>query len=169
MIKRLNEEIKNIQRKDAIKPSYLRVLFFYPSIHIRIIYKIARGFKQIKLPAISYLLLGIGRITTGIEINLGAKLGKRLFIDHGMGVVIGETTIIGDDVVIYQGVTLGGTGKEKKQRHPIIGNNVMIGAGAKILGAITIGDNVQIGANAVVTKSFENNVVVGGVPAKVIK
>lgn len=169
MFKRLNEEIRNIQRRDALKPAYLRVLFLYPSIQIRVLYKIATVLQKMHLTAISHLLLAFGRMITGIEINLGAKLGKRLFIDHGMGVVIGATSVIGDDVVMYQGVTLGGNKDIPGRRHPIIGNNVTIGAGAKVLGAITIGDNVQVGANAVVTKDTPSDTVVAGIPAKIIK
>ena len=111
----------------------------------------------------------LSRFFTGIEIHPGAKIGKGLFIDHGMGVVIGETSEIGDNVTIYHGVTLGGTGKEKGKRHPTVGNNVVIGAGAKVLGAITIGDNVKIGANSVVLKDVIINSTAVGIPAKVLK
>ncbi len=169
MFFRLNEEIRNIQNTNAMKNAYITILLFYPSIQIRIIYKISCFFKKIHLSFIAYFLMMIGKVLTGIEINLGAKLGKRVFIDHGSGTVIGQTSIIGNDVLIYHGVTLGATKSISGRRHPKIGNNVTIGAGAKVLGAINIGDNVIIGANAVVTKDVPNNTVVGGIPAKVIR
>lgn len=114
-------------------------------------------------------VLQFGRFVTGIEINNGAKLGRRVFFDHGMGVVIGSTAEIGNDVVIYHGVTLGATDYHPHRRHPKIGNNVTVGTGAKLLGNITIGDNVQIGAGSVVTKSFGDDCIIAGVPAKIIK
>ncbi len=120
---------------------------------------------MIHLHFLARLVLQIGRMITGIEINLGAEIGKRVFIDHGMGVVIGATAIIGDDVVIYHGVTLGATGSQDGRRHPKVGNNVLIGAGAKLLGPITVGNNVSIGANAVVTKDIPDNSIAVGVPA----
>jgi serine O-acetyltransferase len=122
-----------------------------------------------KLYGLARLISQISRFFTGIEIHPGAVIGKRFFIDHGMGVVIGETCEIGDDVVIYQGVTLGGTGKEKGKRHPTIGNNVVIGAGAKVLGSFTVGDNSRIGANAVVLKEVPPNSTVVGNPGRIVK
>lgn len=135
-----------------------------------IFYRIAHFFYIIKCFFIARLISQLGRSFTGIEIHPGAHIGKRLFIDHGMGIVIGETAEIGDDCTIYHQVTLGGTGKDKFKRHPTIGNNVMIGAGAKLLGPIRIGNNVKIGAGAVVLKSTEDDVTVVGVPGdRVIK
>ena len=135
-----------------------------------IFYKIAHFLYNIKLFFIARLISQLGRFFTGIEIHPGAKIGKRLFIDHGMGIVIGETAEIGDDCTIYHQVTLGGTGKDKYKRHPTVGNNVMIGAGAKVLGPINIGNNVKIGAGAVVLKSVEDDVTVVGVPCdRIIK
>jgi serine O-acetyltransferase len=133
-------------------------------------YRIANFLHRIKIPVISRFIMFIGKIITNIEIHPGAKIGKRFFIDHGSGVVIGETAIVGDDCTLYQGVTLGGTGKEKgKKRHPTIGNNVTIGAGAKVLGPITIGSNVKIGANAVVTGDVPDNCTVVGVPGRLAR
>ena len=122
-----------------------------------------------KLFFLARLVSQIARFLTGIEIHPGAKIGRRLFIDHGMGIVIGETASIGNDCTIYHGVTLGGTGKDKYKRHPDLGDNVMVGCGAKILGPIKIGNNVKIGANAVVTKNVEDNVTVVGIPGKNVK
>lgn len=135
-----------------------------------IFYRIAHFLYNIKLFFIARLISQLGRFFTGIEIHPGAKIGKRLFIDHGMGIVIGETAEIGDDCIIYHQVTLGGTGKDKYKRRPTVGNNVMIGAGAKVLGPINIGNNVKIGAGAVVLKSVEDDVTVVGVPCdRIIK
>ena len=124
---------------------------------------------NINLKFIARLISQVARFLTGIEIHPGAKIGKRLFIDHGMGIVIGETTTIGNNCTIYHGVTLGGTGKDKFKRHPDLGNNVIIGCGAKVLGPIKIGNNVKIGANAVVLKSIQDNLTVVGIPGKIIK
>ena len=121
------------------------------------------------LKFIARLISQLGRFLTGIEIHPGAQIGKRLFIDHGMGIVIGETAQVGDYCTIYHGSTLGGTGKDKNKRHPTIGNNVLVGAGAKVLGPITIGDNVKIGAGAVVLKNTESNVTIVGVPGRIVK
>ena len=135
-----------------------------------IFYRISHFFYRIKLFFLARLISQFGRALTGIEIHPGATIGKRLFIDHGMGIVIGETAEIGDDCTIYHQVTLGGTGKDKNKRHPSIGNNVIVGAGAKVLGPILIGNNVKIGAGAIVLKNVEDNVTVVGVPGdRVIK
>ena len=128
-------------------------MFCYPGLHALIFHRVAHKLLHWKIPFIPRVISNISRFLTGIEIHPGATIGKRFFIDHGMGVVIGETTIIGDDVLIYQGVTLGGTGKEHGKRHPTINNNVTIGAGAKVLGNITIGENSQIGAQSVVVNN----------------
>ncbi len=165
MFKRINEEVRHIQKMDAVRPNYITALLLYPSMQIKFFYCIACFFHKIKLNFIGSLFLLIGRMITGIEINLGAKIGKRVFIDHGMGVVIGQTAIIGDDVLIYHGVTLGANKVVEGRRHPKIGNNVVIGAGAKVLGPVTIGNNVIIGANAVVTKDVPDNTIATGIPA----
>ena len=141
---------KSIKERDPAAKNWFYILLFYPGVKAIIYYRIARFFYKIKLKFISHLIMYHVRVRFSIDIHPGCKIGKRLFIDHGTGVVIGETSIIGDDCTIYQGVSLGGTGKERGKRHPTLGNNVMVGAGAKILGNITIGDNAKIGANTVV-------------------
>lgn len=162
-------EIRVAQKKDPAAKSFLEVLLLYQGLQAQVNYRVARFFYKLHLFFLARLISQLGRFFTGIEIHPGAKIGKRLFIDHGMGVVIGETSIIGDDVLLYQGVTLGGTGIEKGKRHPTIGNNVVIGTGAKILGNITIGDNSYIGANAVVIKDVPHNSTVVGVPGRITK
>ena len=158
--KSLYEDAKNIKSKDPATKSILEVIILYPGFHILIFYRIAHFLYNHKLFFIARLISQLGRFFTGIEIHPGAKIGKRLFIDHGMGIVIGETATIGDDCMIYHNSTLGGTGKDKNKRHPDLGNNVMVGAGAKILGSIKIGNNVKIGANAIVLKNIPNNTTV---------
>ncbi|CDA30704.1 serine acetyltransferase [Clostridium sp. CAG:492] len=169
-IKNLYYDAKNIQQKDPAARNIFEVILLYPGFHALFFHRIAHFFYNIKLFFIARLISQLTRFFTGIEIHPGATIGKRLMIDHGMGIVIGETAIIGNDCVIYHQVTLGGTGKEKLKRHPTIGNNVLIGAGAKLLGPINIGDNVKIGAGSVVLKSVEKNSTVVGVPEdRVIK
>lgn len=163
-IKNLYYDAKNIQQKDPAARNIFEVILLYPGFHALFFHRIAHFFYNIKLFFIARLISQLTRFFTGIEIHPGATIGKRLMIDHGMGIVIGETAVIGDDCVIYHQVTLGGTGKEKLKRHPTIGNNVLIGAGAKLLGPINIGDNVKIGAGSVVLKSVEKNSTVVGVP-----
>lgn len=170
MIKDLYLDAKNIKEKDPAARSILEVILLYPGFLILVFYRISNLFYRLKMFFIARAISQLGRFLTGIEIHPGAKIGKRLFIDHGMGIVIGETAEIGDDCTIYHGVTLGGTGKDILKRHPTIGNNVMVGAGSKLLGPINIGNNVKIGAGAVVLKDIENNVTVVGVPAsRIIK
>ncbi len=169
-IKNLYYDAKNIQQKDPAARNIFEVILLYPGFHALFFHRIAHFFYNIKLFFIARLISQLTRFFTGIEIHPGATTGKRLMIDHGMGIVIGETAVIGNDCVIYHQVTLGGTGKEKLKRHPTIGNNVLIGAGAKLLGPINIGDNVKIGAGSVVLKSVEKNSTVVGVPEdRVIK
>lgn len=169
-IKNLYYDAKNIQQKDPAARNIFEVILLYPGFHALFFHRIAHFFFNIKLFFIARLISQLTRFFTGIEIHPGATIGKRLMIDHGMGIVIGETAVIGNDCVIYHQVTLGGTGKEKLKRHPTIGNNVLIGAGAKLLGPINIGDNVKIGAGSVVLKSVEKNSTVVGVPEdRVIK
>ena len=162
-------EIKVARQKDPAAKSFLEVLLLYQGLHAIIAHRIARLFYKAHLYFIARWMSQLARFTTGIEIHPGARIGKGFFIDHGMGVVIGETAIIGDDVLLYQGVTLGGTGLVKGKRHPTIGNNVVIGTGAKVLGNITVGDNSYIGANAVVIKDVPPNSTVVGVPGRITK
>jgi len=164
-----SEDIKAARKRDPASKSFLEVLLLYQGIHALIIYRVAHLFYKARLFFIARLLSQSARFMTGIEIHPGARIGKRFFIDHGMGVVIGETAIVGDDVLLYQGVTLGGTGLEQGKRHPTVGNNVVIGGGAKVLGNITIGDNSYIGANAVVIKDVPPNSTVVGVPGRLTK
>ncbi|MEW6008980.1 MAG: serine O-acetyltransferase EpsC [Candidatus Omnitrophota bacterium] len=163
------DEIRQAQKKDPAAKSFLEILLLYQGLHALVYYRIGHFFYQIRFFFIARLISQMGRFFTGIEIHPGAKIGKGLFIDHGMGVVVGETSIIGDNVLLYQGVTLGGTGLEKGKRHPTVGNNVVIGGGAKVLGNITIGDNSYIGANAVVIKDVPVNSTVVGVPGRITK
>lgn len=162
-------EIKSIFQRDPAATSYLEVLLTYSGLHAIIFYRISHALLEMRVPFFPRCISQAGRFFTGIEIHPGARIGKEFFIDHGMGVVIGETAVIGDNVLLYQGVTLGGTGKERGKRHPTIGNNVVIGAGAKVLGNITIGDNSYIGSNAVVIKDIGPNSTVVGVPGRITK
>ncbi|MFX0097554.1 MAG: serine O-acetyltransferase [Candidatus Hodarchaeota archaeon] len=155
--------------KDPAARSLVEVLTSYPGIQAILLHRVAHFFWNIGLPFIPRYISNITRQITGIEIHPGAKIGKNFFIDHGSGTVIGETTEIGDNVTIYQNVTLGGTSSKPVKRHPTIGNNVVIGTGAKILGPITIGDNVKIGANSVVTNDVPPNSVVVGVPGRITR
>jgi serine O-acetyltransferase len=162
-------EIKTAQQKDPAAKSFVEILLLYQGLHALVAYRAGNFFYRIKFFFLARFISQLARWATGIEIHPGARIGKGLFIDHGMGVVIGETAIIGDNVLLYQGVTLGGTGLEQGKRHPTIGNNVVIGAGAKILGNISIGDNSYIGANAVVIKDVPVNSTVVGVPGRITK
>lgn len=161
-------DAKNIRKKDPAAVNIFYVIFLYQGFHILIFHRLGHFFYKIKLKFIARLISQIARLITGIEIHPGAKIGKRLFIDHGMGIVIGETAVIGNDCIIYHGVTLGGTGKEKIKRHPTLLNNVMVGCGAKVLGNIVIGNNVKIGANAIVIKSIPDNKTVVGTIGKIL-
>lgn len=168
MIKYIKEQIKVIKMRDPAITSTFEALL-YPSFKALVYYKIAHYFYKRKHYFIARLLSERAKRKTGIEIHPGATIGKGLFIDHGTGIVIGETAIIKDNVTMFHGVTLGGTGKEKGKRHPTIGNNVFIGCGAKILGNIEIGDNTKIGANAVILKNTPANVTVVGIPGQIVK
>ena len=148
MFNNLKHDLERVLENDPAARSKIEVFILYPCIHALIAYRIAHFLYNHKRFFLARLISQLSRFFTGIEIHPGAKIGKGLFIDHGMGVVIGETAEVGDDVTIYHGVTLGGTGKHKGKRHPTIGNNVLIGTGAKVLGPITIGDNAKIGANS---------------------
>ena len=164
----LNDEIRNIQKKDPASGSWLEVFLCYPGLHALIFHKFAHKLYKFKIPVLPRFISHLSRWITGIEIHPGAKVGKRVFIDHGKGVVIGETSEVGNDVVIYQGVTLGGTSTKRVKRHPTLGNNIVVGCGAKILGNIKIGDNCQIGANSVVLKNVSANSTVVGIPARIV-
>ena len=168
VLRDLYADAKNILSKDPASRNVLEVIILYPGFHILVFYRVAHFMYVHKLFFIARLISQLGRFFTGIEIHAGAKIGRRLFIDHGMGIVIGETATIGDDCTIYHGATLGGTGKDKDKRHPDLGNNVMVGAGAKILGPIKIGNNVKIGANAVVLKNISDDRTVVGIPGRII-
>ena len=166
MFKTLNYNLSRIVENDPAARSKLEVLLLYPCIHVEIAHKLSHFLYKHKWFFLARLISQIARFFTGIEIHPGATIGKGLCIDHGMGVVIGETAEIGDDVLIYHGVTLGGTGKDKGKRHPTIGNGVVIGAGAKVLGPIKVGNNAKIGANAVVVKDVPEGATAVGIPAK---
>ena len=160
--------MQNILDKDPAANNKLQVFLLYPSIHAVIRHKISHFLYKKKIIFLARLISQISRFFTGIEIHPGAQIEKHLFMDHGMGIVIGETSIIGENVTIYHGVTLGGVSLDKGKRHPTIGNNVIIGAGAKVLGNITIGDNSKIGANSVILKDIPKDSVAVGVPGKII-
>ncbi|MBD3379840.1 MAG: serine O-acetyltransferase [Candidatus Omnitrophica bacterium] len=163
------EEIKAAIERDPAAAGPAEVVFTYSGFHALVFYRAARFLLGLGTPFLPRMVSQVGRLVTGIEIHPGARIGKGLFIDHGMGVVIGETTIVGDNVTLFQGVTLGGTGKETGKRHPTIGNDVVIGAGAKVLGDIRVGDNVNVGANAVVLRDVPDDSTVVGVPGRVAK
>ena len=169
MFERLKEDIETVFERDPAARSVLEVILCYPGLHAIWLHRVAHWLWNHNLKLIARLISHFSRWLTGIEIHPGAKIGRRFFIDHGMGVVIGETTEIGDDVTIYHQVTLGGTSTKKGKRHPTIGNNVVIGAGAKILGPVKIGDNCKIGANSVVIRDVPPNSTVVGIPGKVVK
>ncbi len=165
----LIDDIKVVFDRDPAAANIIEVIFMYPGLHAIILHRIAHVLYRIHIPLIPRMISAFSRFLTGIEIHPGAKIGNRFFIDHGMGTVIGETTEIGDNVLLYQGVTLGGTGKDKGKRHPTLGNDIVVGAGAKVLGPITIGDNVKIGAGSVVVHPVPPNSTVVGVPGKVVR
>ncbi len=168
MFNRIREDIRAVKERDPAAKSTLEVLLCYPGLHALLSHRLAHFFFRRGLVLLPRLISHLSRLLTGIEIHPGAKIGKGFFIDHGMGVVIGETTEIGSNVTLYQGVTLGGTGKESGKRHPTIGNNVVVGAGAKILGPIEIGENSRVGAGSVVLKAAPPNATVVGIPARVV-
>ena len=164
----IKEDIKTIYEKDPAADNIVEVLLCYPGLHALILHRIAHKLRYWKIPVIPRMISYFSRILTGIEIHPGARIGRRFFIDHGMGVVIGETTFIGDDVLLYQGVTLGGTGKEQGKRHPTLEDNVIVGAGAKVLGNLTIGKNSRIGAGSVVVDDVPDDSTVVGIPGRVV-
>ncbi|UCC59254.1 MAG: serine O-acetyltransferase [Dehalococcoidia bacterium] len=168
MFRTLREDIQAALARDPAARSKLEVLLFYPGLHALLLHRIAHFLWRHRLRLLSRFVSHTSRFLTAIEIHPGAVIGRRFFIDHGSGVVIGETAEIGDDVLMYQGVVLGGTTLEKKKRHPTIGNNVVIGSAAILLGAITIGENSRIGANSVVVRSVPPGSVVVGVPGRIV-
>ena len=169
MFRQLREDIAIVKEKDPAARSSFEILLTYSGLKAVRSYRRANWFYRHKMFTIARIISQHARHKTGIEIHPGAQIGKGLFIDHGMGVVIGETTVIGDNCLLYQGVTLGGTGKDKGKRHPTLGNNVMVGAGAKVLGPIHIGDNVKVAANAVVLTDIPDSCTAVGVPARIAR
>ncbi|PYI50161.1 serine O-acetyltransferase [Paenibacillus flagellatus] len=169
MFSRMKSDIQAVFDNDPAARSVFEVIFTYSGLHAIWAHRLAHWFFNRRWFTIARIISQVSRFMTGIEIHPGARIGRRLFIDHGMGVVIGETCEIGDDVVLYQGVTLGGTGKEKGKRHPTIGNNVVIASGAKVLGSFRVGDNAKIGANAVVLEEVPENSTVVGLKARIVK
>lgn len=167
-INTIKEDIKTIYEKDPAAVNLIEVFCCYPGFHALFLHRVAHKLRYWKIPVIPRLISNVSRFFTGIEIHPGARIGKRFFIDHGMGVVIGETTIIGDDVLLYQGVTLGGTGKEDGKRHPTLRNNVVVGSGAKVLGNIILGNNVRVGAGSVVITDVPDDSTVVGVPGRIV-
>ncbi|MBD8500639.1 serine O-acetyltransferase [Paenibacillus arenosi] len=167
--KLIQSDIQTVFENDPAARSKFEVVFTYSGLHAIWAHRVAHWFFRRRWFTVARMISQVSRFMTGIEIHPGASIGERLFIDHGMGVVIGETCIIGDDVVIYQGVTLGGTGKEKGKRHPTIGDNVVIGSGAKVLGSFTVGDNSNIGANSLVLREVPSNCTVVGNPGRIVK
>ena len=165
----LLEDARNIQRKDPAARSVLEVILLYPGFHILVYHRIAHWLYEHGHFFLARWVSQHGRHKTGIEIHPGARIGRCLFIDHGMGVVIGETCQIGDNVTLYQGVTLGGVGTQKGKRHPTLGNNVTVGSGAKILGSFEVGDNCSVAANAVLLRPLEENTTAVGIPARPVK
>jgi len=164
----IRKDIKAVFEHDPAATSTLEVLLAYPGFHARQFHRLAHTLFRWHIPVLPRLLSHISRFLTGIEIHPGAKIGEGFFIDHGMGVVIGETSEIGDNVILYQGVTLGGTSHQRTKRHPTLGSNVVVGVGAQLIGAITIGDNTKVGAGSVVVTSVPANATVVGVPGRVV-
>jgi len=168
LIRNISEHVASIMERDPAPKSRLEILLCYPGLHAVWIYRFTHKLYKARLYLLARLASQWARWMTGIEIHPGAQIGKRLFIDHGMGVVIGETAVVGDDVTIYQGVTLGGTGKERGKRHPTILNRVVIGTGAQVLGDITVGENSRVGAASVVIDDVPENSTIVGVPGHII-
>jgi serine O-acetyltransferase len=169
MFRAIREQIDTIFREDPAAKSVLEIVLCYPGFHAILLHRLSHKLYRWRVPLAPRVISQIGRFLTGIEIHPGATIGRRFFIDHGMGVVIGETAEIGDDVLLYQGATLGGTGNEKGKRHPTLGNHVVVGTGAKVLGSIRIGNNVKIGAGSVVVHPVPDNSTVVGIPGRVVR
>ena len=169
MFATIREQIETVFREDPAAKSTLEILLCYPGLHAILVHRVAHRLYRAGVPLLARVLSQFSRWITGIEIHPGATIGRRFFIDHGMGVVIGETAEIGDDVLLYQGVTLGGTGKECGKRHPTLGNHVVVGTGAKVLGNIRIGDGSRIGAGSVVVHPVPAGSTVVGIPGRVVR
>lgn len=169
LIGELKEQVKVAKEKDPAALSAFEIILTYSGVHAVISHRIAHWLNKKKVPFFPRWISQVTKFFTGIEIHPGAHIGKRFFIDHGTGVVVGETTVIGDNCLLYQGVTLGGTGKERGKRHPTLGNNVIVSAGAKVLGSITVGNNVIIGAGAVVINPVPDDCTVVGIPGRIVK
>lgn len=166
--KTLRHDIDVVVERDPAARSRAEVVLVYPGFHALLAYRLAHGLWRRRWRLLARMISHTARVLTGIEIHPGAEIGEGFFVDHGMGVVIGETSVVGDDVTLYQGVTLGGTSLEPGKRHPTLGNNVIVGAGAKVLGPVTLGDGVRVGSNAVVVKDVASGTVVVGIPAKAV-
>lgn len=167
-LSRIKEDIQTIFDNDPAAKSMLEVVICYPGLHALLMHRLAHKLYVNEIPLLPRIISNLSRLITGIEIHPGAQIGRKFFIDHGMGVVIGETTIIGDNVLVYQGVTLGGTGKETGKRHPTLKNDIVVGSGAKVLGNITVGNNVRIGAGSVVIEDVPDDSTVVGIPGRVV-
>ncbi len=169
MFRTIKEQIETIFREDPAAKSVFEIFFCYPGLHAILLHRLAHRLYLWRVPFLPRFISQVSRFFTGIEIHPGATIGRRFFIDHGMGVVIGETAEIGDDVLLYQGVTLGGTGNEKGKRHPTLGDRVVVGTGAKVLGSIRIGNDVKIGAGSVVVRPVPDHSTVVGIPGRVVR
>jgi len=165
----IREQVDTVFRRDPAAKSVLEILLCYPGFHAVLFHRLAHRLHGAGVPLLPRFISQVSRFLTGIEIHPGATIGRRFFIDHGMGVVIGETAEVGDDVLLYQGVTLGGTGNEQGKRHPTLGNHVVVGTGAKVLGSIRVGDHVKIGAGSVVVRSVPDHSTVVGIPGRVVR
>ena len=168
ILQEMAADLAIIKERDPAARSTLEILLCYPGFHALVMHRISHCLWQLRVPLLPRLLSQVGRLFTGIEIHPGARIGRGVFIDHGMGVVIGETAVIGDHCLLYQGVTLGGTGKQHGKRHPTLKENVVVGAGAKVLGAITVGANTRIGAGSVLLRNVASDSTVVGIPGRVI-
>ncbi len=168
LLQRIKRDIQAARQRDPAATSGLEVVLTYPGFHARQVHRLAHTLHNAGLRLPARLISHLGRALTGIEIHPGARIGEGFFIDHGMGVVIGETTVIGDSCHLFQGVTLGGTSTRRAKRHPTLGNNVVVGAGAKVIGAVTLGDNAKIGAGSVVVTNVPDNATVVGVPGHIV-
>jgi serine O-acetyltransferase len=169
MFRAIREQVDTIFREDPAAKSTLEIVLCYPGFHAILFHRLAHKLYRAGIPLVPRIVSQISRFLTGVEIHPGAKIGRRFFIDHGSGVVIGETAEIGDDCLLYQGVTLGGTGNEKGKRHPTLGDRVVVGTGAKVLGSIRVGDDVKIGAGSVVVHPVPDGSTVVGIPGKVVR
>lgn len=169
MFATIREQVDTIFRRDPAAKSFLEIVLCYPGFHAALFHRLAHSLHQARVPVLPRFISQVSRFLTGIEIHPGAKIGSRFFIDHGMGVVIGETAEIGDDCLVYQGVTLGGTGNEQGKRHPTLGDHVVVGTGAKVLGSIKIGNHVKIGAGSVVVRSVPDHSTVVGIPGRIVR